>query len=91
MSIDDLLYILILLVVWVKFFALFAAGSWMVLGLGYKWRPSWEFLLIDILWGQEVSGSLLPQTHCSYPRGSGLTSGWRTKTVQAVCYGNKGD
>ena len=83
MSIDELLYILILLVVWVKFSALCAAGSWMVLGLGYKWKPSWEFSLIDILWGQEISSSLLPQTHCSYPRNR--SDFWMENQDRASC------
>ena len=52
-----------------------APGRWVVLGLRFGWRPSWEFSLIITDWGQESSDSLEFWTRCSHTRDSGPTSG----------------
>ena len=67
-----------------------AAGSWVVLRLGFRWRSSWECSLINSPWGQEFSGGLVSWTQYSHSSNSGPTSGQGTKIPQAVCYGNKG-
>lgn len=88
---DNRVYVLVLLVVWVRRPALGAAGSWVVLGLGFRWRASWECSLIDTPWGQGFSGGLVSWTQYSHSSNSGPTFGQGTKIPQAVCYGNKGD
>ena len=45
------------LVVWVRHPVLGAAGNWAMLGLVYRWKPSWEFLLFNTSWGLEFCGS----------------------------------
>ena len=47
-------------------------------GLGYRWRSSREFSLINTPWGQEFSGSAVFQTQSSHATGSGLISGQKT-------------
>ena len=47
-------------------------------GLGYRWRSSREFSLINTPWGQEFSVSAVFQTQCSHATGSGLISGQET-------------
>ena len=66
-----------------------SADSWVELGLGFSWRPLLEVSSINILSDQEFSGGPVSWTQCSHHRGSGLTSGWGTKTSQAVRPGNK--
>jgi len=66
-----------------------ATGSWVLPGLGFRWRPSWEFLLIYTPWSQAFSGGLVSWTQHSHPRDLGLT--WGTKISQAMCHGSKGD
>ena len=68
-----------------------AASSWVVLGLGYRKRPSWELSLINTPWDQEFSGHLVSWTQCFQPRGSGPISHQGTRIPQAVCYGSKED
>jgi len=66
-----------------------AAGGWVMLGLGYRLRPLWEFSLINTPWGQEFSAGLVSWTQRFYPRSSGPTSGWSTKIPQALFYSSK--
>ena len=49
----------ILLVVRARRPALGAAGSWVVLGLGFRWGPSQECSPINTPWGQEFSDGLV--------------------------------
>ena len=49
----------ILLVVRARRPALGAAGSWGVLGLGFRWGPSQECSPINTPWGQEFSDGLV--------------------------------
>ena len=79
-----------LLVVWVRS-AQAAASSWLKLGLGYRWKPSWEFSLINITLGQESSSCLVSWTQRSHSRGSGQIYDQGTNFPQIVRYGNKGD
>ena len=50
----------------------------MLPGLGYRWRSSREFSLINSPWGQEFSGRPVFQTQCSHATSSGLISGQET-------------
>ena len=63
--------------------------SWVMPGLGYRWRPSWEFSLINTPWGQEFSGILGSWTQLSHSKGSGPVSGQGTKIPQSICHGIK--
>ena len=47
-------------------------------GLGYRWRSSREFSLINTPWSLEFSGSPVFQTQRSHATGSGLISGRET-------------
>ena len=67
LSADDWIGVFVLLVIWVSCPVLGAPSSWVVPGLGYRWRPSWEFSLINSPWGQEFSDSLVSWTQCSHP------------------------
>ena len=60
----------ILLVIWMRHPALGDAGSWVMPGLGFKWRPSWAFSLINTPGTQEFSGGLESWTLHSHPRDS---------------------
>ena len=42
-------------------------SSWVAPGLGYRWRPSWEFSPINTPWGQEFSDGLGSWIQCSHP------------------------
>ena len=59
LSADNWIGVLDLLVVWLRYPVLGAAGYWVVPGLQYSWSPSWGFFLINTPWGQESSGSLV--------------------------------
>ena len=48
-----------------------------------------ELSLINITWGQEVSGGPKPWTQLSHLRGSGQTPGWSIKTGSAAQHGRK--
>ena len=69
---------------------LYTVRSWMVPGLRCKWRPSWEFSLINTPWAQEFSGSLVSWTQCSCPRDSGPISHWGIKIPQPFVMTIKG-
>ena len=58
------------LVIWMRHPALGDAGSWVMPGLGFKWRPSWAFSLINTPGTQEFSGGLESWTLHSHPRDS---------------------
>ena len=90
-SADDQVYVFVLLVVWVRHPAQDAASSWVMLGLGYRWRPLWEFSLVNTPWHQEFFGSLVFWTQHSHSKGSCLISGQGTEIPQAICYGIKVD
>ena len=51
LSDGDLVCVFVFFVVWVRSLALGAAGSWVLLGLVYKWRPLWKLSLINTPWG----------------------------------------
>lgn len=87
---DGWVCVAILFVVWVRHPVLSAAGRWVVLGLRFGWRPSWDFSLIITHWDQEFSDSLEFWTQCTHT-GSGPTSGQGTETPPAVCHFNKKD
>ena len=53
LSADCWVCVLVLRIVWVRHSVPGAAGSLVESGLGFGRRPSWEFSLINILWGQE--------------------------------------
>ena len=64
LSADDWVCVSVLLVVWVRRPAAGTAGSWVMLSLIHRWRPSWEFSLINplglgALWQCRVSDSVL--------------------------------
>ena len=44
---DDWVCIFVLFVLWMRHPAQCATGSWMMLGLVYKWLLLWEFSLFD--------------------------------------------
>ena len=48
---DDWVCVFVLFVVGMRCPALGAAGSWVMPGLVYKWRPLWEFSLVNMSWG----------------------------------------
>lgn len=58
-SLSAYVHVLVLLVVRVRRPALGAAGSWVVLGLGFRWGSSGECSLINTPWGQEFSDGLV--------------------------------
>ena len=66
---DDWVCVFIFFVFWVRHPTLGAAGSWVMPGV-YRWRPLWEFSLINTPWGQEFYGSLESWQH-SHFKGSG--------------------
>ena len=66
-SLSAYVYVLVLLVVWARRPALGAAGSWVVLGLGFRWGPSQECSPINTPWGQEFSGGLVSWTQTPLP------------------------
>jgi len=45
-----------------------AAGNWAMLGLVYRWKPSWEFLLFNTFWGLEFCGSQGPGFSAPAPK-----------------------
>ena len=47
LSADDWIGVSVLRVIWVSCPVLGAASSWVVPGVGYRWRPLQEFSLID--------------------------------------------
>ena len=47
LSVDCLVCIFVLLVIWIGPPAQDAAGSWIMPGLAYRWLPLWEFSLIN--------------------------------------------
>ena len=49
-----------------------------------RWRSLGELLLIDIMWGWEVSGGPISWIWLSHLRGSVLAAGWSTKTLSAT-------
>ena len=51
----------------------------------YRRRPSGEFSLINTLWGQEFSGSLVSWTQHFHSKGSGQISSQVTKIPQSTC------
>ena len=51
--------------------ALGTAGSWVTPCLVYRWKPLWEFSLINPVWGYEFPGSLESCCQCSHSKGSG--------------------
>ena len=55
--------------------------SWVLV---LRWRSLGELSLIDIMWGQEVSGGPVSWTQLSHFRGWGLTPGWSIKTLSAT-------
>ena len=59
LSADDWVSVFVLLVVWLRNSAVGVADSWVMPGLGYRWRPPWEFSLINTPWGQALSGHLV--------------------------------
>ena len=59
---DDWVFVSILLVVLVNCQALGVAGIWVLPGLGFGWRSSWEFSLVNTPWGLEFSCSLASWT-----------------------------
>ena len=66
-SLSAYVHVLVLLVVRVRRPALGAAGSWVVLGLGFRWGSSGECSLINTPWGQEFLGGLVSWTQTSPP------------------------
>ena len=89
LSADDWVFVFVLLVVWLRHSAVGVADSRVTPGLGYRWRPSWEFSLINIpgagvLWQPNVLDSAFPLQRL------GPVCGRETEIPQAVCYGNKG-
>ena len=48
---DDWVCVFVLFVVRMRCPALDAAGSCVMPGLVYKWRPLWEFSLVNTSWG----------------------------------------
>ena len=61
--------------------------SWV---LGLRQGSLGELSLIDITWGQEVSGGPVTRTRLFHLRGSGLMSGQSTKTLSATQLRRKG-
>ena len=55
-----------------------------------RWRSLGEFLLINITWGQKVSGGPTSWTQLSHLGGSGPIPGWSTKSLPATELGRKG-
>ena len=51
----------------------------------YRRRPTGEFSLINTLWGQEFSGSLVSWTQRFHSKGSGQISSQVTKVPQSTC------
>ena len=66
-----------------------AIGSWVILGLVFKWFPLWEFSPFDIPLGWEFSGSLGSWNQFFHSEGSGLDLWPGTEIPQVVCYGIK--
>ena len=79
----------VLLVVWREVPALELVGRWWSRELVLRRRPLGALSPINIAWGQEFSGGLTSWTLLSHLRGSGLTLGQGTKTLQATRHGRK--
>ena len=60
------------------------------LGLSVEMQSLGELSLVNIIWGWEVSGGLMPWTQLSHLRGSGLTPGWSTRTLPGALHRRKG-
>ena len=71
-----------MVVVWVRHPAVGSAGSWVMPGLGFKWRPSWAFSLINTPGTQAFAGGLESWTLHSHPRDSDPASDWGIKIPQ---------
>ena len=82
LSAYDWVYFPFLLVVWVRHPAVGSAGSWVMPGLGFKWRPSWAFSLINTPGTQAFAGGLESWTLHSHPRDSDPASDWGIKIPQ---------
>ena len=79
---NDWVCVLVLLVVWVRHPVLGAADSWVVPGLGYRWKPSRDFSLI-FPWVRNSPAVQCSGLSAATPRGSGLISHQGTKIPQA--------
>ena len=71
----------------IQHWSLLAVGwSWILV---FRWRSLGELLLINITWGQDVSGGPTSWTQLSHLGGSGLTPSRSTKPLPATWHGRK--